>query len=431
VRQPRWPRWLVGAAASFAAGFLPYLDLPLRVWRGSTWHYDRPDTWAGFWRIFSGQEVAGLQRPLTTFPALTAAASDVARALLATFTWPGLALVAAAACVALWPGRKQPLAPMSALIAATYLAFGVIFRPAVLLEAEMLGALLAMSVLLALGLSRLPRRRAALGALACIALTVGLALRNFPVVRSLTGDEAAVRYIDQLTHLEAPPGAVVMEPWGGNYFALAYAQRIEGRLPGWQLVDHRANMADLAAAQGRIYTTAATLFVFGPEWWASRLGSPLRLTSAGPKLVALTALPLPAPTTKPLPLDADVGLVDWHVRILGETGQLLVRLDWVTRRPLAEDYSTYVHVTDQSEIIRPEDLVAQSDYAAPVDGWYPTSTWQPNEVVREHHVLAVPAGRSPRAILVGMYKVGAAGEFEHIGQIAFTPDSDGRWLVRP
>jgi len=71
------------------------------------------------------------------------------------------------------------------------------------------------------------------------------------------------------------------------------------------------------------------------------------------------------------------------------------------------------------------DLVAQSDFAAPVYGWYPTSEWQPGEVVREDHTLDLPADRSVRSIFVGMYSRNAGGGFDQLGRLRLDTDPAG------
>ena len=103
---------------------------------------------------------------------------------------------------------------------------------------------------------------------------------------------------------------------------------------------------------------------------------------------------------------------------------------WVATRPVSADYSTYVHVTDKAEIATPDDLLGQNDASAPVYGWYPTSQWQPNEMVREDHVVeGLPPDRPPRTIIVGMYHHQADGQFVQLGHVVLTFDGDS-WTIR-
>jgi hypothetical protein len=55
----------------------------------------------------------------------------------------------AGAAAALWPGRDQAPARLLLGIVASYGAFSIVFRPAVLVEATLMAALLALVLLLA------------------------------------------------------------------------------------------------------------------------------------------------------------------------------------------------------------------------------------------------------------------------------------------
>jgi hypothetical protein len=430
-RQARSWRWLAGAAACFVLGFLPYLDLPLRARGAAGWNYGQPDTWDGFWYVFLGREAGGQQLPLTGLAALSAAAAEVGRVLRTTLTLPGLLLAAAASALALWRQPRSAPAWLLAAVAGSYVIFGIVFRRAVLLEAELMAAHLALALLVALGASRLgaPARRWA--PVVLLVWAGFLTWRNYPFVAGLARNRSSVEYIDLVSRLEAPPGAVVMAPWSPRYFALAYARLVEGRLAGWQVVDHRADFAALAQAQGSIYTAAETLYAFGPDWWAARLGRPLRLSSAGPGLVRLSAAPLPEPQAEPLPIGDGLALAGWRVAPDVGAGTLHVVLEWVALERPARDYSTFVHAADQPEIQAPEELLAQSDASVPVYGWYPTTHWPLGEVVREDHVLGVPSGRVVTTIFAGMYRRDENGAFVQLGRVVFALGNDGRWGLRP
>jgi hypothetical protein len=76
-------------------------------------------------------------------------------------------------------------------------------------------------------------------------------------------------------------------------------------------------------------------------------------------------------------------------------------LCWQALKPIPDDYTVFVHVPGEGGVI--------SGDAQPVDGNYPTSVWQPGEVIEDVHPL--PAGRDlkiPRAS-IGLYRL-ATGE---------------------
>jgi hypothetical protein len=74
-----------------------------------------------------------------------------------------------------------------------------------------------------------------------------------------------------------------------------------------------------------------------------------------------------------------------------------VVLCWQALKPVPVDYTVFVHAPAESGAIIAD--------AQPVDGNYPTSAWQPGEVIEDEHLL--PAGRDlkiPRAS-IGVYRL--------------------------
>ena len=81
----------------------------------------------------------------------------------------------------------------------------------------------------------------------------------------------------------------------------------------------------------------------------------------------------------------------------GET--LTVTLYWQAEASPGESYAVFVHLIDQDG-----QPLAQHD-GIPRYGRYPTSAWQPGDVVPDEHVLQIPASAAdqPARLLVGMY----------------------------
>ncbi len=428
LRAKSFPRWLAIAGLCFAAGFLPYLDISLRISLGSTWNYDRANEWQGFWRIFLGEEVAELQQPNLAFPALWTAAQDIGRVLIADLTLPGVILIGLAAIRGVWVRQTRSAIGFVGGAGASCILFALVFNNSVLLQATLMGALLALCVLLAIGLSSLKTPWQNVASVICLGWGVWLAVHNWPFVVFLTHDYSGVTYTATVEATEAPDGATVMAPWGGDYFSLAYAQRVEGRMAQWRIVDHRADFEALTAGSTRrVYTHFSALYVFGTDWWVQRLGSPLRMTSAGPEMLRLTSEPLESPKGAGIPLGDGIVLDHWEVRPHGQ-GNLNVILYWAATQTPAADYSTFVHVSDKDAIVAAEDLIAQSDYRAPVYGWYPTTQWIPNEIIREDHLLPIPSERPPKLINIGMYRQDASGAFLHLVDVSLKKQAD-TWVV--
>jgi len=93
--------------------------------------------------------------------------------------------------------------------------------------------------------------------------------------------------------------------------------------------------------------------------------------------------------------------------------QLLLTVTWQAQQAGLADYSIAVHLVSQDPPAGPQDILAQADSSHPVYGWYPTSRWQPGELVTDHFLLAVPEGAVPQAMRVGMYQSLPDGAFQN------------------
>lgn len=441
-RSPRRWRWLAGAGALFILGFLPYVDLPLRAMSGRVWLYDRPDTWAGFWRVFLGTEASDAGFTEVMPGGLGVAAGWVFGELAHEFT-PGVALLVVVTTVAaLTSALRRGDAAVLVAFELGALTFSLVLYRAVLLAATHLPVLVASIGLVGLGLQaagehlsrRLPRSATGLAGTAVVVI-VGLALFRaidaYPEVTAVTQDdryERLVRATD--AHLRAPAGAVLMEPWGQPYFALAYHRLIDHGLADVVLVDHRADLGALAGA-GPVYTLETTLYTFGLDWWQARLGPELRVNSAGGGWVTIGPASTAPAGTAGLRLGDGILLLEVVPEPVDADGVLNVRVDWSAESNPTEDYSTYVHASDQiiDDITDPAQQIAQSDSQAPVYGRAPTRTWQPGELIREDHALTLPSGLQPQSLFVGMYRQTPDGQFVRLGQARWVY-SNGHWVQR-
>jgi hypothetical protein len=79
--------------------------------------------------------------------------------------------------------------------------------------------------------------------------------------------------------------------------------------------------------------------------------------------------------------------------------QLSITLYWQPQSEVATDYTSYVHLVDETGR-----GITQSDHL-PGGEYYPTSLWRPGEVLRDNHVLTIPENVEPGVyrLLVGMY----------------------------
>ncbi len=88
-----------------------------------------------------------------------------------------------------------------------------------------------------------------------------------------------------------------------------------------------------------------------------------------------------------------------------EPGQAIcVILNWQSAGNLSNNYTVFVHLVGPPKPTTNSPLWAQHD-SMPVESLRPTSSWQPGEVIRDMHVLFIPADAPPATyqLNVGLY----------------------------
>ncbi|HLF02705.1 MAG TPA: hypothetical protein VI547_12055, partial [Anaerolineales bacterium] len=89
------------------------------------------------------------------------------------------------------------------------------------------------------------------------------------------------------------------------------------------------------------------------------------------------------------------------------------------------DYHVFVQLTDQPQVTTAEDIVAQGDRFAPVYGFYPTSQWRENQLVRDDYRIPIPAGRVPTLAVIGLYTLKPEGGFSNYLSVNVPIDPKG------
>jgi hypothetical protein len=250
-------------------------------------------------------------------------------------------------------------------------------------------------------------------------------------VLSITRDPAAEVVIATANRAAPPPDGrptTLVSTWGLDYWALAYAQAWRGELPGLNLVDHNADLRSIVERGDRLLIPAKILHVFPLPRWEKRLG-PLFLSSAAPGVVRIH--PSPPVTESDVPasgLSAEEGIEFDGIRLraatLQESGEdeWLVSLYWQAVDEVPRDYSVAVHLLAHNPPRGPTDVLAQADSLHPVDGFYPTSRWSPDEIVRDTYAVPLPAGSDPAGVRVALYRSDPQAGFVN---------SDWLWLPAP
>jgi hypothetical protein len=108
----------------------------------------------------------------------------------------------------------------------------------------------------------------------------------------------------------------------------------------------------------------------------------------------------PRPNATSVDLGQSIQLAGYELKGNAKPGDTLgIDLLWKTKTPVVDDLTVFVHLVDSSG--KP---VAQSD-AKPAADSYPTTMWQPGEIVRDGHQLKIPEDCPPGqySIEVGLY----------------------------
>jgi hypothetical protein len=271
--------------------------------------------------------------------------------------------------------------------------------------------------------------RARIGYCAGMALGVAMigvmAINNLPTIYAYTHDAIGSRIIADAQqfvadgHFSTPPA--FFSPWSGEFWALAYGMEVTHEIENFNLLPNRANLKDAVERYGRVHTFEHTFYNRGLEWWRKRLGT-VYLSSSGVKTVAIGMQPLVSANDLPRNNltsiamgDAPIGLRDWQATPL-DNGQWQITLYWQATAKPDRDYSVFVQASDRDAIDSPDAIVAQADSSAPVQGRYPTTLWSPGEIVRDDHLIAPPADRAAKIVVVGLYLQDEAGRFINFGR---------------
>ncbi len=103
---------------------------------------------------------------------------------------------------------------------------------------------------------------------------------------------------------------------------------------------------------------------------------------------------------------------DLSTAVVGASEPLGVVLYWGADTALEQDYTVFVHLTDDAG-----EIWGQSD-SQPEKGFYPTSYWDVDEVIRDEHEVIVDRGTPPGmySVEVGMYLLGTGERLPHVDQ---------------
>jgi hypothetical protein len=406
---------------AFVVPFLAYLYLPLRAYQGALWVYGQPDTWSGFWQQVTGSEVVGgLVRLPDSYAAWVQNLHFLYGHLTQQFPW---FLLLAGLVGLLWLSHEDWQAGLAFLSGAGILPFFVLLFPrAVWAPAVLMPSLLCVAAGTAYLLHKLGQKQPAwrpLGWASCLLLSVFLLVHNLPFVNMLTRDPSGRAMIDRLqpvSELAALSGErpTVALPWGTGFFAAAYGLHVTHELSELVLVDHRADFATIASAEGAVLTPSLYLNYWPPAWWESKLDS-AHYNAVAPEVISIQQDPLSEEAVQAQDgFNLGNGIRIRSATLAGASAeQAVVTVYWEAVQPVSRDYSVAVHWLSRFPAQGPADVLAQTDSLHPVQGWYPTTRWTAGEVVRDVYILQATAVPLPPATVVAitMYYVDESGQF--------------------
>lgn len=415
----RWPpaRRLLALGAGLILPQLLYLYIPLRAMATPYLRvplgaddfltlYDHSAR--GFVQFVLGRTFASeLLPPLQALTQAPAAFALIARNL----SGPGLMLAAIGLARLAWTRARGPLA-LTTLIALSQLVFNlfygigdvyVLYAPIYLIVALWAGVGLAtLGDSVARRLPQMPRLGAwALPALGML-VPVWMILAHLPAV-DRSHDRRAIQFWERILAEPPPERAILVSNDRDEMTPLIYLQHVDGRRPDltglFPLIVDRPGWQNVGQVTASALATGRPVFLVKPM---PGLEARFDLQPHG-AIVEVTG----EVTATPGAPWGDIGgaLVLEKVEIeppaatLSAGQAVTATLYWRLLRPLSTNYTSFVHLIDGRD-----KKIAQHD-APPGGVYYPTSLWQPGELLRDRHTLALPEviPPGPYRLRVGLY----------------------------
>lgn len=212
------------------------------------------------------------------------------------------------------------------------------------------------------------------------------------------------------------PGAAILATYPQAQ-SLRYVTEIWGLRPDVRAVgsDEAKRLFDAGSPTLHATVEAAPLI------W-QEVSPDVHVSSAGASLIAVSDRPASGMPTGVTSVEARAGdgltlagaAVQPRQNAAGEDAAL-VRLVWRADGAIDHDWSISVRPTVAGqELVRPEGKIVLVDQVSPVHGLYPTSRWQPGEVVADDYLVPLPPDVTPDGFRVVVYRQLAGGAFENL-----------------
>lgn len=407
---------------------LTYLYLPLCTWLGVdvNWTFGQIGSLKGLWGMLTDNRAdrvvqlpVGFSGWIDRFQVLFSILND-------DLPWPILFGGLIGLLLMMWSNKRKeaigltlgwlPYAGLALIIWVGYVGDAILAAKLPILAISSIGlGLLMRDISGQQMVSELRKKYRTYALLAVVAVLGLLAFANYPRIVTVTRDQSAEKVISTVESVTPPADnapTVVMALWGNDFWALAYAQAFENRLPGIKIVDHNANFNALLDDGYRLWLLSQIFYSRPLSWWDEHLGEPAVLSSVSPGVVQISTSPIIGTENTILDNETDLGNgIYASTGLVRSQNDLVLEVVWRAKKKIDRDYSVAVHLVANDPPQGPDDILSQADSANPIEGWYPTSRWLPGQVVTDHYLLSIPEDKKPGAIRIALYYQDENGAF--------------------
>ncbi len=340
-------------------------------------------------------------------------------------TWPGLLL---GTLGALWLARAGSLAwlALTGTGFAAHLLFGLVYGIGDI-EVMLIPAWVVWVLWGAVGLGRWASRRPAASrvvvGLVVLSLLAGWQYTTWGDQLDRSGSRSARAHWETILAADPPRGAVLVTNDRNEMVPFWYLQFVEGKRPDllglFPLITSRPEHANVVRLTEYALSLERPVVLIKPM-----PGLEVKL-DVRPRRDPLWQVEGLAPLPERAPLEEEAApqlrLVGWSAtpERLRPGEPVTVTLAWRVEAPLERRYTSFVHL-----VAADGTGLAQSDHR-PGGDFYPSDLWVPGEVVRDRHVLRLPARLPDQAVAVraGFYEL-TDGQVKPLGQTV-----TAGWLV--
>jgi hypothetical protein len=220
-----------------------------------------------------------------------------------------------------------------------------------------------------------------------------------------SGDYEARQWAEGILSQRLPEGAILISNDRNEITPLIYLQYVEGIRPDvltmFPLLLPGEEYSNVVRVIDSVIDVERPIYLVKPM-------PGLEIKYQTEPLDSLVEVKGPAITGNPeyptdLALDDSVLLIGYDLEPdpPSQGAELRVALYWEVAEGLGEDYHSYVHLVDEEG-----NIIAQSDHQ-PGGVYYPSTLWEPDELILDEHNVTIPADSAGRTfqLLSGMYRL--------------------------